>query len=271
MTTVARLHSSNGARWYTPQGEPCYEIMGKTTGKPRPVNLGDARKQGLLPSVTTVLGILDKPELTNWKIEQAVLAVLTTPRQPGEADDAFVNRVLRVEKVQEQERDTAAEKGRIIHDALELYCSGRKDQVPAALLPYVEPAAAEVFKRCGQYVTSEKVLVGGTAYAGRTDLITKSPECWWILDWKTTKTLPTKGAWRDHVIQIAAYAAAFWTATRTEYKPVRTANCYVSTLEPGKFYFAEHDPDWRKVYDEAWKPLLALWQWINNYPCKPSA
>jgi hypothetical protein len=50
----------------------------------RPTTLRDARKLGLLPSVTNVLGVINKPELVEWKMTQAVLAALTLPRRDGE-------------------------------------------------------------------------------------------------------------------------------------------------------------------------------------------
>lgn len=242
-------------------GEPCYEIVGKTTGKPRPVNLADARKQSLFPSVTTVLGILDKPALTDWKIEQAVLAVLTSPRQPGEADDAFAHRILHVEKVQDQERDAAADRGSRLHEALHLFLSGQADQVAPADLPWIESAAQAVL-RYGEYVTSEKVLVG-EGYGGRTDLVLDATECWWLTDWKCSKKLPERRPWDEHIVQAAAYAAA-WARTNDS-KPVRTLNCYVSTTTQGSFVIFEHDPCWLNVYVQAWKPLLQVWGWLNDY------
>ena len=60
----------------------------------RPTTLRDARKLGLLPSVTNVLGVINKPELVEWKMTQAVLAALTLPRLEGEGEDAFAKRVV---------------------------------------------------------------------------------------------------------------------------------------------------------------------------------
>jgi len=52
-------------------------------GEPRPTTLRDARKLGLLPSVTNILNVIAKPELTAWLQEQAVMAALTLPRNAG--------------------------------------------------------------------------------------------------------------------------------------------------------------------------------------------
>src|SRR5580765_4654690 len=60
----------------------------------RPTTVRDARKLGLLPSVTNVLGVINKPELVEWKMTQAVLAALTLPRLNGEGEDGFAKRVV---------------------------------------------------------------------------------------------------------------------------------------------------------------------------------
>lgn len=263
MTTIARPTSRNNARWYSQTGEPCFEIIGKTTGKPRPVNIKDAREKNLVPSVTTILNILAKPELQNWLIEQAVLAVVTTPRQPGEADDAFIHRVLHVEKVQDQEAAGARDKGSAIHDAMEAYFTGQ--DVSPDMRPWIEPAA-KVICSYGKLVCCEKVLVGH-GYAGRTDLILDCDDCWWIWDWKSTRSLPTKGAWNDHKLQAAAYAGAYLHMLERAgaKKKIRTGNCYISTVEQGKFVIAEHEGDWEQTYTKAWLPLVEVWKYLNNY------
>ena len=77
----------------------------------RKTTLADARKLGLVPSVTTILKVLAAPALESWKIEQACLALLTSPRQADERDDAFVKRILQTDRVQDQEAAAAAERG----------------------------------------------------------------------------------------------------------------------------------------------------------------
>jgi len=59
--------------WYTKDGTPAYTTIGKT-GE-RPTTLRDARKEGLLPSVTTINGQLSKAGLDTWKQQQVLLAV----------------------------------------------------------------------------------------------------------------------------------------------------------------------------------------------------
>ena len=267
MTTAATVRTTNGSHWYYTDGNPCYELPKKDGKGMKTPTLADARKLNLLPSVTTLLNILDKPALNDWKVTQGVLAVLTTPRQPGEADDAFVHRVLQVERVQDQESSTARDKGTEIHAALEAYFLGQ--EVPEAMLPWIEPAAKAIIAH-GQLVTAEKILVG-EGYASKTDLIQEAPEAWLIWDFKTTKSIPDRGPWPEHILQLSAYAAAYWNlllqagqATPAS-KPIKTYNCYISTVDQGKFAIFQHDPDWQRDYNQGFKKALELWQWLKGY------
>jgi len=264
MTTAATIRTSDSAHWYTPKGEPCYELPKKDGKGTKTPTLADARKLNLLPSVTTILKILDKPALNDWKVTQGVLAVLTTPRLPGEADDAFVHRVLQVERVQDQEATQARDLGTAIHAALEAHLLSLP--VFEDMQPWIEPAAKAISQR-GRLVTAEKVLVGD-GYAGKTDLIQEAADCWWIYDFKTTRKLPEKGSWSEHVLQLAAYAAAFqrMLAQGGEgRRPIRTANCYISTVEQGRFVIWENDHDWQRCFNQGFAPLVTVWQYLNSY------
>ncbi|OQB95265.1 MAG: PD-(D/E)XK nuclease superfamily protein [Verrucomicrobia bacterium ADurb.Bin118] len=264
MSTVARLSTNQSAHWYLPDGTPFFEVPyadKARAGQMRPVTLRDARKVNALPSVTTVLRVLAKPELFAWQVEQAVLAVMTTPRNDGEADDAFVHRVLAVEKVHEQERDAAADLGTRIHAACAEGVSGGP-VVDDLAYQYAREAIASMSCR-GRVHATETVLVGD-GYAGMTDLVLETQDGLLVVDWKTTKRLPAK-AWPDHVMQLSAYAAAL--ARDNARKTIRTANCYISTSpeEVGKWRWCEHETDWREVYHDGFVPALRLWQYVNQY------
>ena len=74
-----KLFSPDAAHWYQRDGQPLHTVL-SAKGEPRPTTLRDARKLDLLPSVTNILGVIAKPELTAWLQEQAVMAALTLPR-----------------------------------------------------------------------------------------------------------------------------------------------------------------------------------------------
>ena len=101
--------------WYNAEGKPAYTIVG-ANGKERNVNLRDARKLNLVPSVTTVMGVAAKPALENWKIDQALMAALTLPREENESLDDFMKRAKLDSK---QQAIDAAASGTAIHADVE--------------------------------------------------------------------------------------------------------------------------------------------------------
>ena len=67
--------TSESGHWYTQEGEPMYTLIG-ANGKERNTTLRDAKSLGLVPSVTTILGMVAKPALENWKITQAIKSAI---------------------------------------------------------------------------------------------------------------------------------------------------------------------------------------------------
>lgn len=274
--TAARPTTSKDSHWYQWDGTPQYSVIGKTTGKPRPVTLRDAREGNWVPGVTTILRILHKEALQQWLTEQACLAVLTAPRLEKEETDAFVYRVLHTEKQQEEETQIARDKGIEIHEAFENYFSGQAQLIPPDLMAWIQPAVDKLLG-FGQSATSEMVLVGD-GYAGRTDLIQDCEGCWRMWDIKSTKNLPDPvkgGAYPEHRLQLSAYGRAYvdrLIAAGANTKPLLVGNIYVSSKNPGEFVICEHE-GWEETYERGFKPLITHWQWSNNYqpvnPVKP--
>lgn len=254
------------SHWYSLTGEPCHFVKAKD-GHSRPSTLRDARANNWLPGVTEILKVAAKPQLERWKMIQAATAVLTSPRIDGEGLDQFMERVLFADKEQDEEAAKAADLGSRLHAALQ--ANFMKQPWPVELYPWLYPAIQSITPY-GKVHAVETILIGN-GYGGLCDLILEAPDCWWIFDWKTTKKLPQKGAWDEHVIQCAAYAAAFQqcyyhvTDRSGPMGAIRTANCYISTTQQGAFAICEHDPDWQKVYNSAFLPLLQYWRWVNTY------
>lgn len=257
MTTAAKVTSRSSSRWYWPDGTPCYELKKKTSEGTKQPTLTDARQLGLLPSVTTILKILHKPNLQDWLIEQAVLAVMTTPQRDGETRDEFVHRVLTVDRVQDQEADAAADRGKLIHDALEK--AVKNEEYPASLLMYVSPVLS-VVRQLGRVVWTEKHLVGD-GYAGRADILLQDEHTLTLLDFKTAKTMPKKQSWSEHMLQTAAYAQ---TLGNTESNRIVTGNIYISTTTPGEVALFLQS-DWQLTYANGFRKLVDYWQWVNAY------
>lgn len=268
MSTNANVKKSDGSHWYYPDGKPCYELPKKDGTGMKVPTLADARKLNLVPGVTTILKILHKQALVEWMVEQAVLAVLTTPRQPGEPDDAFVKRVLSTDRVQDQESQAARDRGTEIHDAMEALMTCKP--VSEEIKPWVMPAF-DALRNRGTVIQTEMSIVG-EGYGGRIDLILAADKVIEVWDYKSAKKLPDPekgGAWSEHRLQLAAYAKAVRSQMLAAQKglnvpEIRTANLYISTVECGKFVICEHE-EWAGTYTAGFEPLVAHWQWANRY------
>ena len=114
-TLSANKFKSESGHWYTQEGDPMYTVIG-ANGKERNTTLRDAKKDNLVPSVTTVLGMIAKPSLENWKINQALNSALTLEKDPLESIEEFAYRCKQDSKRIGQE---AAKKGTEIHAMIE--------------------------------------------------------------------------------------------------------------------------------------------------------
>jgi hypothetical protein len=157
-----------GQHWYKPDGSPFYTVVG-ANGRERDVTLRDARKIGAVPSVTTVLEVIAKPQLENWKIEQAILSALTLPKREGEREKEYLSRVKDDSK---QQVTAAAEEGTRIHDAIEIGFKRGERAVPDAYIPHYRAARkriSDLFPDVKDWV-AERSFAHHSGFGGKVDL-----------------------------------------------------------------------------------------------------
>lgn len=255
--TKARL---TGSHWYKPTGEPCHQLPKSKGDGLRAATIRDAKKLGLLPSVTNILGVIAKPGLDKWKLNQVALAAFASPPDGKESEDYYTGRIIEAAFTQVVE---AADLGSKIHDGLEKVFDG--EAVEDELLPYVQPTLEWKRKHGLTFLEREIVLVNEEeGYAGRCDVIAKGKKGQpVILDYKTRKTEPGKEAtpYDGQGMQLAAYAVARWGEDALE--SVTAANVFISTTEPGRMEVCKHD-DLRGEW-EAFKAACVLWRRIKGY------
>lgn len=249
------------AHWYTRQGEPAHRQPKAKGDGDRNTTITDARKLGLLPSVTTILSILDKPQLTEWKINQALDAANSNPRGPDESVEYWSKRIkdLAFEQVSE-----AADLGSSIHNALDLAIRGEEwDQNQYA--PYVEPVLAWLKDKQLKIVATEQRLVHlDVGFAGTSDvLFTYGKNGIGVLDYKTKKTTPGKAldSYLEHRIQLAAYAAAYFGEDKVA--DALCANLFISSTEPGRMEVVKVENPLE--YWDAFKSLCHVWRVTKGY------
>lgn len=263
---VLTKKSAEGAHWYTADGAPAYDQPTRDGTGTRRTTIRDAERLSLLPSVTSVLGVMAKPGLDTWKMKKVAEAALANPKTPDESVDYWVARVVEASKGEVQQ---AADLGSRIHDALDnAIATGTYDEELAA---YVSPVVAWMAKAGLRVTEREVVLVNASeGYAGRVDaLFAYGRSGIGVLDYKTRKTEAGKAVtpYDGQGMQLAAYAAA---AYGVEALPrVLAANVYISTTEPGRVEVCKH-ADLPGLY-ETFRACCAIWRHVKGYDPRRAA
>jgi len=259
------------SHWYSLDGKPCHTVPNKDGDGTRTTTLRDARKLNLLPSVTTIIGILDKPQLTKWKMREAAKAAIAIPGPQGEEPlERFADRAIEHAMSQVGE---AADLGTKIHNAIENLMRGSAEEPSKEMQPYVKPVL-EWMRSVGVKVThSEIVLVNAVhGFAGRVDALFTWGDGFGkmgILDFKTKKTKEGEKveAYDEHLLQLAAYAATHYGAGQLQH--VVAANLFISSTEPGRLEVVKHDKERMVAAYEAFTQMCAIWRFRKGYDPRP--
>jgi hypothetical protein len=256
-----RAQEREGGHYYRKDGSSAHHQERKDGKGQRNTTIKDAREQGLLPSVTTILGCLNKGALTTWKVKEAIAVCYRSFPQAYEPLDAYQKRVI--EESMAQVGD-ASDLGTRIHDALERAVMGDLDIDPA-LMVYVAPVLEWFAKAKITPVEVEKTLVNTRhGYAGKCDFIGKGPRGKRVvIDFKSRKTKPnqTVTPFDGQSMQIAAYAATAFK--ENSLARIGGINVYISTTEPGRVEHYQH-PDLVEPF-QAFKHVCAVWRHLNGY------
>ena len=200
---IIKEKAQENGHWYTPQGNTAYTTIGKT-GE-RPTTLRDAKKLGLLPSVTTIIGVANKGEgLQRWMQEQAILAALTLPRLEGEEEGVWLSRVMKDSKATGME---AAMRGTAIHNIIQGYFEQMYLPEKPAYLDAIDDALKHHFGN--QPWLSERSFGHPLGFGGKCDLMAKpinGQGTGFVVDFKTKTTdLDKIDVWFEHELQLASY------------------------------------------------------------------
>jgi hypothetical protein len=237
---------SNTSHWYTADGQPSYTRIAKN-GNVRNTTLADAKKEGLLPSVTTIINVLSKPGLDRWKQEQVLLASLTLPRGENEPEADWLKRVT------EDSRSTgkdAMARGTDMHNVLEAYFT------QVYLLEYpmythrTETALREHFG--DQFWNCEKSFAHPLGYAGKCDLYSEEGI---VVDFKTKESLKNAAVYDEHILQLSAYAHGF---------NMPDARCAIVFVSEDETQIHEIDQDDLQKGWKMFQCLLKYFQLKNN-------
>jgi hypothetical protein len=285
------------SHWYRHDGSACHTVPNKSKpGETRSTSLTDARKLGLLPSVTTILDLLDKPQLTEWKLEQLtkefqrrtlILADTSHEVMAGLHDIArrdFDTLHADICERAFQQVEDAADAGKLIHGAAELFLSGRDyDADELVFLPelnerfkmntFIDPIQRFVAEH-GIHPTGHEVKVVNLAhgYAGTGDLPMTCKRGIGFGDWKTRKTKPGKPvkAYDGQLMQIGAYHGGHYSVVPRPGDFISGFNLFISTTEPGRVEGVWYSAEEIATAYEAFTHLAALWRFLKGYDPRPA-
>jgi hypothetical protein len=255
-STSRLVPSESGGHWYTADGKSAHTIMGKN-GNFRNTTAADARRMLLYPSVTSILSILDKPQLTNWKIEQAIMASLTLPKEEGETLETYARRVVKDSK---ESTTKAAEHGTRMHEQAENILMGRAVCKDEYLQPYIETFKKWADENVEKTYWCEKALVGA-GYAGRCDAYVKLK---WIgdaiIDLKNRKVNPKHEPFYDtDCAQIFAYLSA------SENPKAAGVSIVLASNDSSKIMTRVWENDELYQAGIAFCAMQKVWAWVKGY------
>jgi hypothetical protein len=258
-STSRLVKTEESGHWYTEDGKSAHVIIG-ANGKERNTTVADARKLKLLPSVTSVLGILEKPNLTAWKVEQAILSSLTLPRNDGEDLTDYAKRCVADSK---ESTTKAAQHGTDMHLEAENILLGREHSKEPTLQPYIETFKKWAKENVVKTYWCEKALVG-KGYAGRCDALVELRDIGTaVIDLKNRKYNPKYEPFysESDCPQLSAYREI----CKEEKPELACVSVVLPSNDPTRILTKQWDEEELVESFEAFKNLLKIWSWLKGY------
>ena len=246
MTTKTNYKSEAG-HWYDHDGEPMYTIIG-ANGKERNTTLRDAKSLGLVPSVTTIIGIAAKPSLENWKITQAIQASLNIDRE----DPDYINKCKNAGR---EVGMKAAKQGTKIHAQIEKGFLGKGTSKPYKV---IKSWLNETFPN--EEWIAEASFCADEGYGGKIDLYSKSGI---FIDFKTKDNLegkdPSRLVYDEHGMQLSAYAQG------CNIEEPERVSIFVDREDTTLVLPHIWDNESHYKHKEMFNSLLNYWKLVKNY------
>jgi hypothetical protein len=259
-SAVKLVKTEESGHWYTDKGESAHVIIG-ANGKERKTTVADARKHGLLPSVTSVLGILEKPNLTAYKVEQAILSSLTLPRKDNEDLTDYAKRCVEDSK---EATTRAAQHGTAMHVEMENILLGKPTSSDPAIQTHIATFRNWAEENVEETFWCEKGLVG-RGYAGRCDAFVRLKDIGEaVIDLKNRKYNPKFEPFyiESDCPQLAAYREC---ADQHEDTPVACVSVVLPSNDPTIILTRQWEEEDLQSGYEMFRNLLKIWAWLKDY------
>jgi len=257
--------------WYTRDGQSAHTqpTKSKTAKNPtRPTTIRDAKAQGLLPSVTSILKLVHNEPLQRWKVRKVAETCFNRPPIGDESLETYTDFVL---SKAFDEADEAAELGNRIHNCIESRLKSTDKSFDQDVINYADAALAKV-RELGVIITQSEFVTCNRhyGYAGTTDLAFTADHCiTGILDFKSKRTVPGEPIVPSfgHAAQIAAYYSSAWPQIwkSSGFNEAVGYNIYISTTEPGRIEVVKYDQHQLQTEWDMFLNVCAIWRYKNSY------
>lgn len=253
-----KTYASEGSRWYSRDGVSIESVLSRD-GTPRSPTLRDARKSGWVPSTTTILQIMSKPQLDVWKMRE--VAKFCADAKIGPEEDKNEWAAWAVEQAKDQ-MAKARDQGSTIHGEIDRWL------IDGCILEYASNpfvhAAVEALNSLGVSDHDYKVETPFCNYgiAGKVDLHARNVFSW-IVDWKTTSQPLDDGKMPDYdeyCAQLASYSVGLFQSLQA-----KCINIFLSTSIPGNWAVKIWTPDELSRGMRIFEHCRELWKLKNRY------
>lgn len=223
-----------------------------------------------LPRVTWILGVLDKPFLATWKMNEMARRIAHDYNDlEATGRDVDIDLLLlKAKKQPDITRDAAGARGTYIHNVLERWIKG--DDIKPMLAN--DPDMTKLIKNAGAWFVDNEISDEQTeltlysdkyGYAGTADLVCKMKNkvegqepVTALIDFKSGKSIYDTAA-----LQMAAYAMAYEETTGT-----RPDLCFVIHITPAYGFIAKQHMHYHQI-SKAFEMFLRVkdvWEWRNG-------
>ena len=231
--------------------ELAQNVKGKGRHYPHPVT------KELLPSITNVIGVINKPALVGWAAREVATKAWELRRSLQEMEEADALQVLKGAPYRKSGR--AADRGTTIHAYLEARLNGLQPEVLDGEARQYQAGADAWLADWQVEPLATELTVFADEYAGTGDLWCRRDGTLCIVDFKTGKAIYSEAA-----LQIAALYGAHLTAdgssTPHSFETGPVEGWVVRIGENG--YEAKQVESLEYCLD-AFMAAVALWQWQN--------
>lgn len=265
------------SHWYHRDGTACHQVPyadPKRQGEMKNTTVTEARKMGLLPSVTNIISMLGKPQLTAWQIEQAVLAAWDL-RLDHSADIGYGDWGKKVVEASRTIVKDAAQFGTRLMDAIEQFTMNGDRSDDPSLVPFLNEFIYWFEQNVEEVIWSEKTLIGD-GYAGRQDAKWRIRDHGVLtLDVKTRK--PERAGskkirvYDEDKLQLCAYNNADLRIALeigdeyTEPLPTGIASLLINSVEPCVPQLVVYSEAEKDRYWKAFQGLRDAWCALKNH------